>query len=67
MFELGIFIVPELGKEIICQVCKVSIEYRRTATDKEETIRSHYINLHSGEIFCNPKEKVIFRISREHV
>jgi len=50
------------GKEIICQVCKVSIEYRRTATDKEETIRSHYINLHSGEIFCNPKEKTRIKI-----
>merc|ERR1712156_301877 len=50
------------GKEIICQVCKVSIEYRRTATDKEETIRSHYINLHAGEIFCNPKEKTRIKI-----
>ena len=46
------------GQDVICHVCNSSIEYK-TEVDKENAIRNHYINLHSGDIFCNPHEKVI--------
>ena len=46
------------GHDITCQVCNILIEYRRTDENKEDTIRDHYLNLHSGDIFCNPKETV---------
>jgi len=52
----------KLGQDIYCQVCKVSIEYRRTDLNKENSIREHYVNLHSGDIFCNPKEKTRIKL-----
>ena len=58
------------GHDITCQVCNILIEYRRTDENKEDTIRDHYLNLHSGDIFCNPKEKVntlcLFVLSKYH-
>ena len=42
----------------------MSIEYRRTDENKEDTIRDHYLNLHSGDIFCNPKEKIRIKIRK---
>jgi len=50
------------GKDIVCELCKISIDYRRMASNKEETIRNHYINLHSGDMFCNLKEKTKVKI-----
>ena len=46
------------GDDINCQVCNILIEYRQTDEYKEDTIRDHYLNLHSGDIFCNPNETV---------
>jgi hypothetical protein len=53
------------GHDITCQVCNILIEYRRTDENKEDTIRDHYLNLHSGDIFCNPKEKIRIKVRQQ--